>query len=120
VLQNYTPESNDYKIITEFQVTVIHPCVDTVLNEFSISPSKIELKLLESMEMQISEPTDTISFTKGLQDGYTFCGDRLLYLINNLTGDKSYLSSSKIFVYKWSMLTITPIEVGTFSYSLGF
>jgi len=39
--------------------------------------------LSESKELQISEPTDTISFTKGLKDGYSLCGNRVLYLIDN-------------------------------------
>jgi len=74
---------------------------DTVLNDFSFIPSNVELMLSKSIDLQIYEPTDTISFTKGLQDGYNFCGNRVLYLINNLTGERFILDSTKIFVYKW-------------------
>jgi len=57
------------------------------------------MKLTDSKELKINEPTDTISSVNGLKDGYSLCGNRIIFLIDNETGEKIYLNTSNIMTY---------------------
>lgn len=77
-------------------VYLSNPCDNTTFNEFSVLPYQDEyiIQYNSNLIIDLSEPSDSISLTKGTMDGYNFCGKRNLVLMNNSTGQIIYLNSS--------------------------
>lgn len=79
-----------------------YPCSTTVLDDqFYIGTTVVEIELSDGQgSLTIREPSDTVSYEMGNNDGYTACGDRYLILTNlntgavvdvsSLSGDVSY------------------------------
>jgi len=55
--------------------------------------------LNSNLTIKIEQPTDTASLNYGSFDGYSFCGNRSLILINNSTGQLIDLTTSTTIQY---------------------
>ena len=74
---------------TNFQVTVVHPCRNTTMDNVTITDDllfKFTNQTKEVIKINVGIPNDTMSWSYGNKNGSSFCGDRKFVLQNQTTG----------------------------------
>ena len=119
-LLNYPSVAHTAPIILD--LTVFDACLDTEIADWSLSIDYLDLLVGDgSTTVILEEPTDSVSFIYGAQNGYDSCGSRMIFVVDQNGEEVDTTNPQGILYYSDRTLQInTPTEEGNYVYSIAF